>query len=85
MEYEVTDLEHDRIEDGLFTRVMTSFRIKGTRYWYHTYNAGEPPQSVRYSGPNDLNETQYVYCTQLPKHVRDFIDQQMPIVAILLS
>jgi len=85
MKYEVTNLTHDLIEDERFTRVLTRFKIKGTKYWYYTYNAGEPPQSVTYGGPNNLRETPYVYYTQLPRHVRDFIDQQVPVIAIIFS
>jgi hypothetical protein len=80
MEYEVTDLEHELIVDGVFKRVRTTVKVDGKAYVYQTYAPNESFTSFWDEGRARLIENNVC-----PAYLKDIRKEQMPIVAIMLS
>lgn len=80
MEYEVTDLEHELIVDGVFKRVRTTFKVDGRAYVYQTYAPNESFTSFW-----DDERMLLIENNVCPAYLKEIRKEQMPIVAIMLS
>lgn len=85
---EITNLEHEFVDDRLFPRVATRFYVDGVKHYYSTYKTGTHPQMVQWWEPNKnfvQDIVRYEYYSKCPAHIRAIVEEQVPIVAIMLS
>jgi hypothetical protein len=85
---EITNLEHEFVDDLFFPRVVTRFDVDGVKHYYFTHEGGSRPQLVQWRVPKDTLASDvmaYQYLSKCPAHIRAIVEEQVPIVAIMLS
>lgn len=85
---EITNLEHEFVPDRFLPRVYTRFYVGGIKHYYMTSKGEVRPQIVQWWAPKDTlaaDRNTYQYLSKCPAHIRAIVEEQVPIVAILLS
>lgn len=86
---EITNLEHEFVDDLFFSRVDTRFYVNGMKHFYFTAKGEPRPQVVQWWEPNKKSVQgrilRHEYYSKCPAHIRAIVEEQVPIVAILLS
>ncbi len=85
---EITNLEHEFVPDRFWPRVYTRFYVDGIKHYYMTAKGEPHPQMVQWWEPNKnfvQDVVKYEYYSKCPAHIRAIVEEQVPIVAIMLS
>lgn len=85
---EITNLEHEFEDDRFVPRVNTRFCVDGMKHFYTTFKGDTHPQMVQWWTPEDViaaDAMSHQYYSKCPAHIRAVVEEQVPIVAIMLS